>query len=266
MSDLHPSRLANVTHYRQAPGRHPNPRQIRPGQLLVELVTGGRGWVEHDGEWVEAGAGALLWHRPGDWTIGRSDFASPYRCLAVLFEFAPGQEVPAAPRLSQWPANAEVKQFTREVVGHYLDEQFDRAALSAYLYGRLLYQIRLHHRRAPASQMPPPLARVLETLETRYAEPLQLADLAAVGKCSIPHLHALFRRHLDGSPHQALNRRRLQAARELLATTSAPLKQVADQCGYANAAALCRAFRQGTGSTPAAFRHQRMQPWPADGA
>ncbi len=261
MSDLFPNRLLNVSHYRQPHGRHPVPRRIPAGETLVELVTGGRGYVEQDGLWAEVLTGTLLWHSSGCYTIGRSDFQSPYRCLAVLFSTPDG--APALPRISRWDEPAEISQFTRDAVSHFLDEAFDRDALLAHLYGRLFYQVRLYHHRAPAADAPAALAMVLEAVNSRYSQPLQIQDLAEMAGWSVPYLHAMFRLHLDTSPHQALIRRRLRAVREQLATSHRPLKQIADECGFSTAAALCRAFRQATGMTPAVFRRQRMQPWAA---
>lgn len=68
------------------------------------------------------------------------------------------------------------------------------------------------------------------------------------------HLHAAFRRQLGTTPHQWLVRRRLHAARQLLAATDQPLEEVAKACGFADAPAFCRVFRRVEGASPAAWR------------
>ncbi|MBA3684155.1 MAG: hypothetical protein H0W72_02825, partial [Planctomycetes bacterium] len=65
--------LLHVSDYRQAAGRHPTPIRALAGQERIELVTDGRGWVQHEGAWHAVAAGDLLWECAGDWTIGRSD-------------------------------------------------------------------------------------------------------------------------------------------------------------------------------------------------
>jgi len=254
--------LLNVSHYYQRPGVHPVPRTIREGEQLVELVTGGRGWVEHRGEWIEVVRGMLLWHVAGDTTIGRSDFDSPYRCLAVLLDVDDGTR--PVPRISRWGAAGEMKAFVSEVLSRFLDETFDRHALLAYTRGTLLYHATVYHHNPPVAEAPGGLRKVLAAIEEHYDRALQVRDLAEAAGWSVPHLHAVFRSHLRSSPHQVLIRRRLQAVREKLAMTDLPIKQIADECGFANAAALCRAFRQATGTTPGAFRRSRTHPWPAD--
>ena len=62
----------------------------------MELVTTGRGWVRDGGDWREVTAGHLLWNDSGDETIARSDFADPYRCLAVRLRVTRGKK-PAIP-------------------------------------------------------------------------------------------------------------------------------------------------------------------------
>lgn len=253
-----PRELRRASHYHQAHGIHPGAYTIPPDHELVEVVTGGHGWVEHEGQWFEVGPGALVWHMPGDRTIARSDFADPYRCLAVLFSgpLPPGRRVP---RFSNWPELDELRAFTREVVRTVVDESFDRQAILAYTFGRLYYQARRSHHRAWSPDLPPNLRKVLKSLYVNFALPLTLADLAEQAGWSVPHLHAVFKQHLGSSPHQYLARRRLQAAREYLVATDRPIKRIAADCGYNRDAAFCRQFRQATGLTPAAYR-RRHQP------
>ena len=76
------------------------------------------------------------------------------------------------------------------------------------------------------------------------------------GRDPVPHLHDRFQAHFGLSPHQWLMRRRLHAARQLLAATDQPIVEIADACGFADAAAFCRAFKRGEGTSPAAWRRQ----------
>ncbi|MDX2080480.1 MAG: AraC family transcriptional regulator [Terrimicrobiaceae bacterium] len=249
-------RLQTIAHYHQAPGRHPSPRTIGPGEELIELVTGGRGWVEVDRQWREVTPGALLWHVRGEMTIGRSDFDDPYRCLAVLFT-APGRRRRPVPRVTWWTEVDEVTRFAREVLQAFLDEEFGRGLLGDYVYARLRFQAELYGRRTAAGELPAGLARVCRTIEHDYARPHSIRSLAEIAGWSSPHLHDVAREWLGESPHQLLVQRRIRAARERLAASRDPVKQVAADCGFRSAAAFCHVFRARVGMTPAAYRKEQ---------
>ena len=249
--------LESVSHYHQRAGVHPVPYRFETGDQCVELVTGGRGWVEIDGAWREVGAGDLLWHASGDMTIGRSDFAQPYRCLAVHFRAAAYRTRPV-PRMTRWEELDEVLQFTHQIVRLHAEAALNPAILLRYILGRLHFQAELYLRVQRERGLPPELQRVLETLNRRYAEPLRLSELAESAGWSVPHLHDRFKQHLGLSPHQALIRRRIQTARELLASTNDPVKSIAARCGFPNASAFCVQFRKATQSSPQHYRERQI--------
>lgn len=247
--------LVAITHYHQAPGRHPQPRRIPADRECIEVVTGGRGWIEDVGGWREVVPGDVIWQCVGDLTIGRSDFVDPYRCLAVYISVHPGAPRPA-PRVTRWNDLDEVRWFTRQAVRWAVDDQFDRHALLAWVYGRLLFQARLAVRRAGAPDLPAALMQVLDCVDSRYAEDLSLEDLAVQANWSTAHLHAEFRRHLDATPHRYLIERRLRAARHLLASSDQSVAQIAGACGFSSSAVLCRVFKKETGSSPGEYRRR----------
>jgi AraC-like DNA-binding protein len=223
----------------------------------IELVTGGRGWVEIEGEWVEVGPGDLLWHTAGDETIGRSDFTNPYRCLAIRFHTRPGTTRPV-PRSTRWEELDEVMQFTNQVVGLHADDAFDSRVLLRYILSRVHFQAELYLRVQRERGLPAELRQVLEMVNRRFAEPLRLAHLAESAGWSVAHLHDRFKERLGLSPHQALIRRRIQVARELLASTNDPIKSVAGRCGFPNASAFCVQFRKTTRISPTEYRERQL--------
>jgi len=247
--------LESVSHYHQRPGSHPDPLVFNGREQCIEVVTGGRGWFETEGRWQEIGAGDLLWHVAGDQTIARSDFANPYHCLAVWFLSSSPRPVP---RHTRWEEMDEVVQFTNQIVALNADDAFDRAVLLQYIKSRAQFQAKLYQRLHHERGLPPELRQALELINRRFAEPLRLADLAAAAGWSVPHLHDRFRGQLGLSPHQALIRRRMQVARELLASTNDPIKSVAARCGFPNAAAFCVQFRKATQSSPKEYREKQL--------
>lgn len=245
--------IFGVTHYHQKRNRQPGIRVIAPHTELVELVTAGKGAVYHRERWIEVTPGSLLWHVAGDQTIGRSDPEDPYRCLAVQLKVGRGRKR-RVPRITRWSELDEVERFTREAVRGFLDERFDRETLGIYLYGRLLFQAKLHGNRSGPEDLPEPLQLMMRRIEQDYAAPLSLEELASEAGWSVPHLHAVCREKLGDTPHHLLIKRRIRAARVRLVTSRDPVKQIAVECGFGSAAAFCHLFRKQTGLTPAAYR------------
>ncbi len=250
------SKLLAVSHYHQREGCNPVPNPVPEGTQCFELMTGGRGWVECDGQWVEVNPGDLLWHMPGDYTIGRSEFTNPYHCLAVRFQ---GDEFSkrTVTRITHWDEIDEVRRFTRQVVRLHADDQFDSLMLLRYIVSRLQFQAELYRRGQSQRGLPSELQRAMQYLEQHYAEPLRLKELAKAAEWSVPHLHDRFKEELGLSPHQALIRRRIQAARELLASTNDPVKSVSSRCGFPTAAAFCAQFKKITQLSPKEYRKRQ---------
>jgi AraC family transcriptional regulator len=67
-----------------------------------------------------------------------------------------------------------------------------------------------------------------------------------------------FRRSFGKPPYAFVTARRLQKAREMLATTYNPIKTIAVDCGFSDQAHLTRMFRAAYGKTPAVFRRQAL--------
>ena len=226
-----------------------------PGIERVEVVTGGRGWVNDEGTWREVLPGDVLWHIEGDETIGRSDFADPYRCLAVTFTVS-GPPLRRLPRFSRWDDPAEVLALTRRLVAEVADERIDRPLLARTVYSRL--QLVVHtHLLGTRTDLPAALTRALALVERDPVAGLMVEDLAAEAGWSPTHFHAEFRRHLGSSPHQWLLERRLRAARERLVSSDEGLEAIALACGFGTAAALCRRFRVAMGVSPGRYRESQ---------
>ena len=249
--------MLSVSHFHHRAGTQLNPIRFQNENQCIELVTDGRGWVEVEGKWVEVNPGDLLWHVAGDCTIGRSDPGNPYSCLAVRFQDGepPHRRVP---RLTRWEEIDEVRLFTHQVVQLHADDAFDSGVLLRYILSRVHFQAELYLRIQKERGLPAELQLVLELVNRRFAEPLRLTALAGVAGWSVPHLHDRFKERLGFSPHQALIRRRIQVARELLASTNDPIKSVAGKCGFTTASAFCVQFKKSTQLSPKEYRERQL--------
>ncbi len=100
--------------------------------------------------------------------------------------------------------------------------------------------------------------RVLEHIEARLGTPLRNRDLAALVDLSEFHFNVAFRNSVGASPHEYLNRRRIERSQQLMLSTAMPLCDIATECGLADQAHLSRLFRKLVGETPAAWRKNRI--------
>jgi AraC-like DNA-binding protein len=96
--------------------------------------------------------------------------------------------------------------------------------------------------------------RVIAHIETRFAERIHLAELAAVAHVSVGHFCRAFKGTFGQRPRSYVMHRRVAHAKHLMVFTSAPLSQVALACGMVDQPHFSRVFRQLTGMTPGAWR------------
>lgn len=98
------------------------------------------------------------------------------------------------------------------------------------------------------------LRRAQDYMDAHLATALTLDDVARQIGISPRHFARAFRQSVGVPPHQWLLRRRIDAARELLAAGDSPLAEVAVQCGFADQSHFTSTFRRATGTTPGRYR------------
>jgi AraC family transcriptional regulator len=101
------------------------------------------------------------------------------------------------------------------------------------------------------------ILRVLDHIHDHPDGDLSLDALADVAALSRFHWHRLFRAVTGETAAQAVRRIRLQKASVMLVQTAAAVETVARSVGYDSADSFVRAFRDGFGMTPLAFRRRR---------
>jgi len=97
---------------------------------------------------------------------------------------------------------------------------------------------------------------VVRHIEHNFAEPISMEAMARLAGLSSTHFNRRFRHLLRMAPMQYLRTVRIQAARNLLTTTSRSLAEIAVEVGYTDQSHLTKRFREVTGMTPAAYRRQ----------
>lgn len=91
------------------------------------------------------------------------------------------------------------------------------------------------------------LRRAVDVIESRYAEPIGLAELADAACLSRYHFVRHFKAMYGTTPHAALTAKRARAAARLLAVGEADVEAVAQRCGLGSRWSLQRALRRHAG-------------------
>jgi len=115
---------------------------------------------------------------------------------------------------------------------------------------------RLRWREAPPLN-PPQLRAVVARMTDALGERVRLADLAlSAGMPPVAFLRA-FKEATGLPPHQYLLRLRLERAADMLANRTAPICEIALDCGFSSQAHLTSTFSRAFGLSPAAWRKHR---------
>jgi AraC family transcriptional regulator of arabinose operon len=138
-------------------------------------------------------------------------------------------------------------------------------ALSNDVYTLLLYMIRMETERFTPlmsvdhqSQLPR-LLPVLDWIETHLSShEITVADLSRQVFISETHFRRVFHKVFGMSPVQFIRQRRIERACTLLRTTDIPIKQLAQDCGFAEDAFFSRVFHRLVGTSPAAYRRAEL--------
>lgn len=102
--------------------------------------------------------------------------------------------------------------------------------------------------------MEPFLATIHQFMDENLGKAVTLQDLAATVKLSPFHFIRRYHRLKGRPPMAELRRRRMEAARHLLATTDLPMAAIAQSIGLVSIQHLARLFRQQFGVTPGEIR------------
>lgn len=98
------------------------------------------------------------------------------------------------------------------------------------------------------------ITKAIEYIEKNTFTDLTVKHVARYLNISRSYLYALFQRELHTSPQKFLTNAKIANARELLSKSTVPIASVALSCGYKNAFAFSRAFKQATGMSPITYR------------
>ena len=98
------------------------------------------------------------------------------------------------------------------------------------------------------------LLRARDAMDRAYAEPLDVAAVAAVAHVSPAHFSRRFRVTFGETPHRYLQRRRVERSMFLLRETDRRVTDICLDVGFTSLGTFSRTFRQIVGETPSAYR------------
>lgn len=98
------------------------------------------------------------------------------------------------------------------------------------------------------------LRRAVDFVEGSLALPMDLETLAGAACLSVYHFHRRFTETFGETPHEYVRRRRLEAARDLLATTRLPVSVVCHRTGFQSLGSFSTLFRRRFGAPPLRYR------------
>src|SRR5881227_1263046 len=98
------------------------------------------------------------------------------------------------------------------------------------------------------------LLRARDLVDARYAEPLDVDDLARAAGLSRAHFSRQFRRAFGESPHAYLLTRRLERAAALLRATDRSVADICFSVGLTSVGSFTTSFTRTFGVSPAAYR------------
>jgi transcriptional regulator GlxA family with amidase domain len=112
----------------------------------------------------------------------------------------------------------------------------------------------------PASDPQDPVARVQAHVLANLREALPVETLAKIAGVSARHFARVFVQAAEATPHEFIERARVDAARRLLESNNMPLKTIAWECGFASSDRMRRVFVRRLGVTPVQYRATFRRP------
>jgi AraC-like DNA-binding protein len=186
---------------------------------------------------------------PG-WTFGWIGIYHPY-----LFSRVAKQMAATGPLIDVGPDGPVVASFLRLVRGAIKKDFRDRFEVELALVEFVLaYERCAHQARDHAGDGQRLLDEIRSRVVARLPKAIDVNALAAEYGMSRTHFSHFFRDRTGLTPAHFAAEVRVHEAARMLLDTHAPLKRIADACGFANANHFCKVFRRFQHLSPALYR------------
>jgi AraC-like DNA-binding protein len=193
------------------------------------------------------------YYLPGDspgWTFGWISIYHPYILERIIKQVAAtGPIVDVAPESAL--AAIAVRLIRGAIKKDFRDRYEVELALFEFVVAYEQCAQKARDRSGEGQQL---LDKVRSRVVASLPEALDATALAADYGMSRTHFSHFFRARTGLTPARFATEVRVHQAARMLIDTRAPLKQIADACGFANANYFCKVFRRFQHMSPAAYR------------
>ena len=212
------------------------PRRVPPGMAFIAIMPSRHRYY-------------LPENSPG-WTFGWISIYHPYLLDRMAKQVAAtGPLVEVAP---DSPLAAIAVRLMRGAIKKDFRDRFEvELALFEFLVACEQCAQKARDRSGEAQRL---LENVRSRVVTSLPEALDANALAAEYGMSRTHFSHFFRARTGRTPARFATEVRIHQATRMLLDTRAPLKQIADACGFANANYFCKVFRRFQHMSPASYR------------
>lgn len=169
--------------------------------------------------------------------------------------------------LEEWQLNRFI--YFLECGAEHMHELMDKAFYTIksdkkygnYYASAQLYEMLLEYRKLADDKFPyinktgfDAVAKALRFMEDNFRKPLKLADIAQTAEMSEQHLCRLFKKSMQTSPVDYLNKLRISRAKELLSYSEKNVAEIAAETGFSDSSYFSVVFKRYEGISPAEYR------------
>lgn len=125
---------------------------------------------------------------------------------------------------------------------------------SGYLYSFFIELSRLAAKGKGSVQIAPAVTKAIAYIDENYMKQPGLESISKAAGVSSQHLCRLFRQTLNCRPMEYITKRKIQAAKMLLAETQKTVDQITEETGFCDSSYFCKIFKRFESITPSQFR------------
>jgi AraC family transcriptional regulator, arabinose operon regulatory protein len=238
----------------------------------------GSGWVEQDGERLEALPGDLFISRRGQKLAAGHDPKRPITVYSTGFSLSGAGKMDAfraliLPQRLRLPVTVrrELERCWQALVTDVSDRTSAGSLAARGSLLRLVAETLRLCETLPAEhkhgiERRPPgeetrAAQILAYIDAHLKQRMTLAALARVAHLSPVYFTKLFRRHTGQPPMGYVRKRRIDLAKSHLASSDDTIERIAAQVGIPDPFHFSRIFRREVGETPSAYRARFKNPF-----
>lgn len=134
---------------------------------------------------------------------------------------------------------------------------FELHALANCILAKVLH---CFEKKESAVPIPAELENSLDFINRHFTQNPSLEEIAGHANYAPIYFHRLFKKYFTVSPHQYMERKRMELAHGLLMNSSRTMEEIAELSGYRNVFYFSRVFKKHFAISPGSMRKRKMMP------